>query len=250
MDIEKQIQNEGFDGWKDRLLTLDSTFKFKCRKCGKCCKNQDTILFTPRDIFRIAQKVRKSPLDVVKDYTEVYIGPQSRIPLVHLLMRGPKNACPFLAEDGRCSIHDCKPIVCALYPLGRVVVGEQPGEAIDCNNKTQVRYIISGQCGSMKKTHTVRDWLADFGIPEDDKFFLSWTETITELGLFVRRLQEKKISERVLQPMWNAMFFNLYVNYDMSQKFFPQFQENSKKLRKDMAEIEKLMESATKEEEC
>lgn len=33
------------------------------------------------------------------------------------------------------------------------------------------------------------------------------------------------------------MSFKLYIDYDMSQEFFPQFQQNSDKLRKDMAEI-------------
>ncbi|MBD5161309.1 MAG: YkgJ family cysteine cluster protein [Oscillibacter sp.] len=122
MDIWKAVQTEdGIEGLKQNLLDLDSTFQFKCRKCGKCCKNQDTILFSALDVFRIAKKLEISPDAVIKRYTEVYIGSQSRIPLVHLLMQGKKNACPFLTEEGRCSIHDVKPTVCRLYPLGRVV---------------------------------------------------------------------------------------------------------------------------------
>ena len=96
MDFWKAMEaDKGMEHLKQQLMDLDSTFKFKCRRCGKCCKNQDTILFSPWDIFRIGKKIGKSPSTVIKDYTEVYIGPQSRIPVVHLLMQGRKNACPF-----------------------------------------------------------------------------------------------------------------------------------------------------------
>lgn len=82
MDIWKAIQTgEGIEQLEQQLMDLDSTFKFKCRRCGKCCKNQDTILFSPWDIFRIGKKVGKSPATVIKDYTEVYVGPQTRIPV-------------------------------------------------------------------------------------------------------------------------------------------------------------------------
>lgn len=116
MDIWKTLQSdEGIKELEQKFMGLESTFKFKCRQCGKCCKNQNTILFSPKDVFKIAKKIGKSPSSVVRDYTEVYIGPQSRIPVVHLLMQGKKNACPFLTEEGRCSIHDAKPMLATKF---------------------------------------------------------------------------------------------------------------------------------------
>lgn len=114
MDIRKKLQESSdLEDLKQSLLDLDSEFRFKCRRCGKCCKNQDTIILNPRDIFRIARKQARTMSAVIDDYTEVYIGPDSRIPIVHLLPKGPKNTCPLLV-DGRCSVHDCKPGACAL----------------------------------------------------------------------------------------------------------------------------------------
>lgn len=170
MNIWDEIQTmEDFEEFKRQLLDLDSSFNFKCRKCGKCCKNQNEILFSPRDIFRIAQKLEQSPLEILKSCTEIYIGQQSRIPVVHLLMQGQKNACPFLSEHNLCSIHDVKPFVCALYPLGRVMTYETIDSPAVKENA--VRYVMSINCGSAKKRHTVRKWLAEFGIPENDEFF-------------------------------------------------------------------------------
>ena len=57
MDIHKYLREGGNpDELEQHLMDLDSTFRFKCRRCGKCCKNQDTIIFTPRDIYNIAHK--------------------------------------------------------------------------------------------------------------------------------------------------------------------------------------------------
>lgn len=240
MDIWKTMQTgEGFEELKQNLMDLDSSFKFKCRKCGKCYKNQNTILFSPWDVFRIGKKIRKTPSAVVKDYTEVYIGSQSRIPVVHLLMRGKKNACPFLTEEGHCSVHNVKPTVCALYPLGRVVTSEIPGEALDGNAENIVRYILSGQCGSAKKTHTVREWLANFGIPEHDEFFYLWTGMQLKLSLLIRDLQDKGVPTKALQPIWSVMFTKLYTDYDMEQEFMPQFERNAAKLLADLSALQK-----------
>ena len=88
MDIRKKLQESSdLEDLKQSLLDLDSEFRFKCRRCGKCCKNQNTIILNPRDIFRIARKQARTMSAVIDDYTEVYIGPDSRIPIVHLLQR-------------------------------------------------------------------------------------------------------------------------------------------------------------------
>ena len=58
MNIQKLMNKEiGRDEFEQSLLDLDSEFRFKCRRCGKCCKHQDTILFNSRDIFNIAKKL-------------------------------------------------------------------------------------------------------------------------------------------------------------------------------------------------
>lgn len=244
MDFWKAMQtDEGIEQLKQQLMDLDSTFKFKCRRCGKCCKNQDTILFSPWDVFRIGKKIGKTPSAVIRNYTEVYVGPQSRISVVHLLMQGRKNACPFLTEEGRCSIHVVKPTVCALYPLGRVVTGEAPGEALDSGAENIIRYILSGQCGSVKKTHTVREWLASFGIPEHDEFFYLWTGMQLKLSLLIRELEDKGVSVKALQPIWNVIFTGLYTAYDMEQEFMPQFEQNTTKLLADLSALQKELDA-------
>ena len=159
MDIRKIMKGDAsMEEFSSQLLDLDGEFRFKCRKCGKCCKHQNTILFTARDIFNIAKKLNMSTEDVINEYAETYIGSASRIPVVHMVPRGPSEACPFLM-DGRCSIHECKPVVCALYPLGRVTVNaESIMKGLTPNGELIVKYMLNDtDCGSQKRTNTVRE---------------------------------------------------------------------------------------------
>jgi Fe-S-cluster containining protein len=231
MDIHKIMQTGKIpDDLEAHLLELDSEFRFKCRRCGKCCIHQDTILFNTRDIYSIAKKKGMTMQQVVESYTEVYIGGNSRIPIVHLLSNGPKGACPLLA-DGRCSVHDCKPTVCALFPLGRVVMGEKIGEPIEDLDKLQVKYILNDyRCGSAKRVNTVRSWLAKFGIAEHDEFYLLWNKVVMSLTPTIMKLEKHKVSVPVLNMFWDAIFQTLYLQYDVTQDLMPQFQAAADKL--------------------
>ncbi len=231
MDFCKMMTTgEGIEELETNLLDLDFEFRFKCRRCGKCCIHQDMIIFNARDIFNIAKKKGMTMQQVVEAYTEVYIGRNSRIPIIHLLSNGPKGACPLL-ENGRCSVHDCKPTVCALFPLGRVALNSKDGQPLKEGETPEVKYILNDHsCGSAKKVNTVRSWLAKFGIPEQDEFYLLWNKVLMSLTPAVMKLEEEKVSEPALEMLWGAIYETLYLHYDTSQEFMPQFQGVADKL--------------------
>ena len=232
MDIQKLAAEGRTEEIKRQLLDLDSQFSFKCRKCGKCCTHQDTILFNTRDIFNIARKLQLTPAEVIEKFAETYIGSASKIPVVHMVPRGKNEVCPFLNE-GRCSIHDCKPTVCALFPLGRVVINKTAleGRFDDSDLEFEVRYMLNDiDCGSRKQIHTVREWLARFGIPEQDEFFLLWSKVTIKIRGMIVKLEEHHASNETLELLWNIIFSTLYLDYDTSKEFLPQFQKASEKL--------------------
>lgn len=169
--------------------------------------------------------------EVVDAYTEIYISRNSCIPIVHLLSNGPKGACPLLSADGRCSVHDCKPTVCALFPLGRVAINRTDDQAPGEGEMPTIKYILNDHsCGSAKTVNTVRSWLAKFGIPEQDEFYLLWNKVRMSLTPAVMKLEEEKVSEPVLEMLWGVIYETLYLHYDTSQEFMPQFQVVADKL--------------------
>ena len=231
MDLRKMMKTgEGIDQLEQHLLDMDAEFRFKCRRCGKCCIHQDMVIFNARDIYNIARKKGMTMQQVIEAYTEVYIGDHSRIPVVHLLSNGPKGACPLL-ENGRCSVHDCKPTVCALFPLGRVAMGKKFGEVIGDLDELQVKYVLSDHsCGSAKKINTVRSWLDKFGIPEHDDFFLLWNKVSMNLTTAIVKLEKANVPESTLNLLWSVIFQTFYLQYDAKQEFMPQFQVAADKL--------------------
>jgi len=211
-------------------IGLDEPFKFKCRGCGKCCKNRDDVMLTSRDLFVIAKHLGKSPADVIEEYGDCFIGQDSRFPIIRIQPRGVNRACPFLVGK-RCQIHESKPVVCALFPVGRVLVikeipreGEEP-EYIP-------GYILQPtECGSLSKTNTVRQWLEKFGIPVDDEFYLEWNAALMRISTTMRKLEET-IPAKALLPLQNVLVELIYVRYDTGEEFLPQFIKNAETAKK------------------
>ena len=220
-------------------IALDDTFAFKCRRCGKCCKNKEDIMLNARDLYNIALKLKLTILQVVETYCDVYIGTSSRVPIIRLKPRGVNKVCPLLNGD-HCSVHDAKPAVCALFPLGRVAVNDKDTDAA---NRKPVRtaYILNPiHCGSVSRKQTVRGWLERFNIPVDDPFFIKWNSSIISLSESMIRFEKNKATEKSLESMWNGIYSALYMSYDTEKAFMPQFMENSDKILKLIAGLETM----------
>jgi Fe-S-cluster containining protein len=91
-----------------KLRQYDVSLPFICHQCGKCCRR-----FTP-------------PIDLhrVPAIAEFVNKPEQEIKALHeaaLLSRNDPSQniddCPFLDEDGKCSIYPLRPECCRLYPL-------------------------------------------------------------------------------------------------------------------------------------
>lgn len=239
MDLQKIVESEGMEGVERHLMNLGSEFRFKCGRCGKCCRNQREVLFTARDLHHIAHKLEITTQTVINQYTRVYIGQSSRVPLVNMIPNGHKGACPLLDEAGHCTVHDCKPVVCALYPLGRVLLNAVPGEPLTSDADLRVRYILQEHtCGSAKKVHTVRSWLEKSGIMDEDKFFLDWNRITLLVGETARGLGAGRNRE-ALRKLWRQAYRLLYIDYDTAEAFSPQFERNSQKLKAFCIEMQK-----------
>ena len=89
-----------------------------------------------------------------------------------------------------------------------------PSEKISAS---QIQYIFTNPgCGDNAETHTVREWLGEFG---------KWQQAIMEFGQFFREA-EKTASGRIMELSWTAAFVGLYLHYETDQEFLPQFEKN------------------------
>ena len=215
------------DNLESMIIGLDEPFKFHCDMCGKCCIHREDILLSPKDIYNMAKELKLSAEDLFKQYCEVYVGQDSRVPVVRLKPRGSVSRCPLL-KNRKCMVHKSKPTVCAMYPLGRCIVAANPKEGLKDISQGKFQYIFSDPgCGDASETHTVREYLESFGIPVPDEFFMEWQQTVLEMGNIFRKL-EKTVSNETMELVRRAAFIGLYSHYETEKDFMPQFDSNVK----------------------
>ena len=223
-DMERKLKD-----FQNNQLELDDTFMFHCNQCGKCCMNRDDILITPRDIYRMSKELGITTMEFVATYCEWHSGYSSKIPIVVLKSKEKNGECSLL-KDHKCSVHSSKPLICALHPIGRGIAMTNEDEKPSDIDTGQIKFFKTECCSISDKSecHTVRSWLEDFGIPIEDEFFIRWTRAITELSLFLKKVENYFDKEK--RYFVNLMVLvNLYIYYDTEKDFLMQFQNNFNK---------------------
>lgn len=225
--MDRRLQ-EIMDNFESMRIGVDDTFKFHCKQCGKCCLNREDILLTPRDIYNMSKELGITPDEMCKQYCECYIGADSRLPIVRIKPRGSIKRCPLL-KDRKCKVHKSKPVVCAMFPIGRCLMVDQKSVNQKKFKVEDTIFIFNGaDCGDDTESHTVREWLTEFGIPVNDEFFIKWQNLVMELGETFRKM-ETKVGLETMMMVWQAAYVSLYLHYDTGKDFLPQFEENAAK---------------------
>ena len=82
---------------------------YNCCKCANCCKTYRIILDNG-EIKRIATYLGMTEYDFVTEHLTNADADDEKPYTIK------KKPCPFLYDDGRCRIQDCKPDVCTEFP--------------------------------------------------------------------------------------------------------------------------------------
>ena len=226
-------------------IGLDETFKFNCTMCGKCCINREDILLKPKDLFVACKELSLKPQEFIQKYCECYVGDSSGLPIVRLKPVGENKRCPML-QGSRCAIHNAKPEVCAMFPIGRCISIDK-NELENSDKISEIVYINQKvNCGDKRATHTVREWLNKFNIPVDDEYFIEWHKVVSSMALDIQEL-EKYTPEKIKGLMYNNLFAFLYVDYDLEKDFMKQFKLNAEKATGMVNHIRKVAEQVKEE---
>jgi len=144
------------------FVGFDDTFNFTCSKCNNCCKHhpgEDGFTIPhlwPYDIIRLSRFLKTTTIKFVERYAEFgqYDWPPIISPVLKFIGDAHEMRCPFLNESG-CSVHEDKPLICRLYPLGLFHIGDK---ALIVSHKSLK--FCPGESGQKQ---TVRQWLNESG---------------------------------------------------------------------------------------
>ena len=233
------MNNELFRDLESMTIGLDDTFKFHCDQCGKCCTHREDIILSPMDIFKMAKELKMTPVEFYHEYCVFNIGEHTRMPIVRLASEGKDTHCVLL-KNHRCSVHKVKPAVCAMFPLGRYMSFEKDDYNAEYIDASKVKYLLQPpECGDESETHTVREWLSGFDIKLEDEAFVQWQKAISRFSSKFKEL-EKKQDMLTMMEIWFVVRVSLYLQYDTSKDFLPQYNYNVENLLKLLDDIPKL----------
>ena len=134
-----------------------------CKDCSACCQGMgNTVVLDPVDVYRLTSNMGCTFQELLLDKLELNV--VDGIILPNLKMDGLNEACHFLDDNGRCSIHDFRPGICRLFPLGRIY-----------ENGSFSYFLQIHECPKPNKTKVkVKNWMDIPDIKAYDSFITEW----------------------------------------------------------------------------
>lgn len=151
-----------------------------CEGCKSvCCHGMgSSIILAPYDIYRITKCLNTTFEELLKD-NKVEINYVDGIMLPNLKMSENTDDCTFLDDNRRCAIHQYRPEMCRLFPLGRY-----------WEDETHFKYILqTGQCKKENLSKIkVRKWLDTDNLAEYNTYVVMWHRYLKRIEAAVARI--------------------------------------------------------------
>lgn len=202
--------NPDSDGKFYELNDLVDADCHDCDGCSQCCKGMgDSILLDPFDLYQI-QRSGQVTFDHLMTQEFIALTMRGGMILPHIRMTEDTDCCPFLNEEGRCSIHECRPGMCRLFPLGRDFQGED------------LEYILLEKaCVNANRSKVkVGEWFDVDQAQAYHAFVKDWHDFRRQMSEVLSGAGQDQAQELSLRLMHN--FF--VAGYDTSKDFFEQYE--------------------------
>ena len=132
-----------------------------CKDCSHCCESDmgHSIVLTPYDMYQLTRGTGKSFDELLVSF-HLELSMIDDVVLPHLKM---DSGCKFL-EEGRCTIHQYRPGICRLFPLGRIYEGD-----------TFKYFLQINECLKTSRTPVrISDWLGIEDLEENSANISKW----------------------------------------------------------------------------
>lgn len=182
----------------------------ECDGCSDCCRGMgQSIVLDPYDIYQLQKVTKQNFAQLMQEFIELHVLDGLILPSIK--MQDDTDACGFLDENGRCSIHADRPGLCRLFPLGR-----------NYDEKGLRYFLLEDACRKQNRTKIkIKKWLEVNALPQYEKFLIEWHD-------FRKQMQEKMIdkSDAYAQNVNVKMLEIFYQKpYDTDENFYLQFEK-------------------------
>lgn len=187
-----------------------------CKGCSACCQGMgESIVLEPYDVYRLTTGLNLSFEALLADKIELNVFDGMILP--NLKMAGEKEACAFLNEEGRCSIHSIRPGICRLFPLGRYY-----------ENGSFQYFLQIHECKNENRTKVkVKKWIDTPDLKQNEKFILAWHDFVNEIQTKMMEISDDALFKKVNMFLLQQFFIERYNEED----FYKQFEERLEKAK-------------------
>lgn len=187
-----------------------------CEGCSACCKGMgNSIVLDPLDVQRLTNHLGKNMEELLAKYLDLNV--VDGIILPNLKMSGREDACSFLNQEGRCSVHSARPGICRLFPLGRFY-----------ENNTFQYFLQVHECQKNRTKVKVKKWLDTNNLKEYEAYIKKWHYFQKDLQNMLESQNDemrKKVSMYILQEFYLKP-------YNREAGFYEQWEERLTKAKK------------------
>lgn len=190
-----------------RLYTANDMVKADCHDCAgcsACCSGMgESIVLDPLDIHRLCVGLNTTFNELMDNKIELNIVDGLTLPNLKM-----KETCGFLNSEGRCSIHQFRPGICRMFPLGRYY--EENG----------FKYFLQvHECPARNKGKVkVKKWLDIPELKQYEQYIWEWHQFQKACQQALDELSEEQI--RILNLLILKTFYQKPYGQDFYQEFY------------------------------
>lgn len=213
--MERNINIEEItDGKRYGLNDLVRVGCNDCQGCSACCRGMgNSIVLDPYDCYRLTTELNLTMEQLLTDKLELNV--VDGVILPNLKMSVENDACAFLNDEGRCSIHVSRPGICRIFPLGRLYENgsfQYVHQIYECKkeNKTKVK---------------VHKWIDTPMVKENESFINEWHYFLKKVQGYLKTSKNETTNRNLNLFILNLFFLK---PYDKELSFYEQYRERMK----------------------
>lgn len=192
---------------------------YDCKGCSACCRGMgDSVLLDPYDAYQFL-KFDGISMQQLLDAQKIGLTVWEGMILPHMQMSDGQGGCSMLTEEGRCSIHDHRPGICRLFPLGRNY------------EDAEMNYFLLQDACRMKNRGKIKveRWLGIEPAAKYHEFVLHWHDFRHEMSDILREADEEQ-GRQLNMYLLHTFYFTPYEVADAAD-FYEQVESRMQRIR-------------------
>ena len=171
----------------------------------------NSVILDPFDVYRLEAGLGKG-MGILMEEGAVELNVADGCILPNLKMSGQREACAFLNEQERCSIHQFRPGICRLFPLGRYY------ENGDFKYMLQIHECPAGNRSKVK----VSKWIDTPQQEKNHAFICRWHYLLNDLEALIGNCEDETLAKQINMALLRTFYL---AEYDTRRDFYGQFDE-------------------------